>query len=386
MADGSLSSVVSSLVRAQMGATLPSAVTDEDLDRHVAELILKEAKKKAEQYDKQGIHAYLPQSVHLSTLPFPSVSIHPFQLILTCHLDKRAMSQKRTNAFSRPSFAIRTITTRASCARRRCRPPSCAWSGRRRSAPIAGCVRRRRLLRNVRGGARGVAGTTRARGIGDIESGAGSGTGTARTTRARTAGGRRNDGGRRTASGDRAIGTRTGGADAARARARTRRTRIGIRRGGSADGAPRRGAGVPVPEEQEATLRSGPARLFRRTWRTKTVIRGGGGGGIAQGVPTWTLRMPPTRTQYTKGARIDTATEHAHALARPRRPLVRRRCQRACVPGVGARPQGPPASSLLRLNSPNASLPIYAAATNSRGKGKQQRRRNRSTSVPTIPP
>ena len=68
MADSSLSSVVSSLVRAQMGSSLPSNVTDEDLDRHVADLILKEAKKKSEQYDKQGIRAYLPQSVHP---PFP---------------------------------------------------------------------------------------------------------------------------------------------------------------------------------------------------------------------------------------------------------------------------------------------------------------------------
>ena len=65
MADGSLSSVVSSLVRAQMGTSLPTNLSDEDLDRHVAELILKEAKKKADQYDKQGIRAYLPQSVSL---------------------------------------------------------------------------------------------------------------------------------------------------------------------------------------------------------------------------------------------------------------------------------------------------------------------------------
>jgi len=65
MADTSLSSVVSGLVRAQMGKSVSSTVTDEDLDRHVAELILKEAKKKAEQYGQQGISAYLPQSVHL---------------------------------------------------------------------------------------------------------------------------------------------------------------------------------------------------------------------------------------------------------------------------------------------------------------------------------
>jgi hypothetical protein len=68
MADNSLSSVVSGLVRAQMGTSLSSSVTDEDLDRHVAELILKEAKKKAEQYGQQGIRAYLTQSVHLFPL------------------------------------------------------------------------------------------------------------------------------------------------------------------------------------------------------------------------------------------------------------------------------------------------------------------------------
>lgn len=54
----SLSSVVSSLVRAQMGTSLAPTVTDEDLDRHVAELILKEAKKKAENYAQHGVHAY----------------------------------------------------------------------------------------------------------------------------------------------------------------------------------------------------------------------------------------------------------------------------------------------------------------------------------------
>ena len=68
MTDTSLSSVVSGLVRAQMGASVSSTVTDEDLDRHVAELILKEAKKKAEQYGQQGVSAYLPQSVHLPFL------------------------------------------------------------------------------------------------------------------------------------------------------------------------------------------------------------------------------------------------------------------------------------------------------------------------------
>ncbi|KAF8899298.1 hypothetical protein BD779DRAFT_1795755 [Infundibulicybe gibba] len=56
----SLSSVVSNLVRASMGSSVSNTVTDSDLDRHVAELILKEAKKKAERYGEHGIRAYLP--------------------------------------------------------------------------------------------------------------------------------------------------------------------------------------------------------------------------------------------------------------------------------------------------------------------------------------
>ena len=57
----SLSSVVSNLVRASMGASVPSNVADDDLDRHVAELILKEAKQKLAKYNTDGIRAYLPQ-------------------------------------------------------------------------------------------------------------------------------------------------------------------------------------------------------------------------------------------------------------------------------------------------------------------------------------
>ncbi|KZT22617.1 hypothetical protein NEOLEDRAFT_1180705 [Neolentinus lepideus HHB14362 ss-1] len=62
MSNSSLSSVVSGLVRAQMGSSVPSTITDEDLDRHVADLILKEAKRKAERYASQGIRAYLPEA------------------------------------------------------------------------------------------------------------------------------------------------------------------------------------------------------------------------------------------------------------------------------------------------------------------------------------
>ena len=60
MSSSSLSSVVSNLVRAQMGTSVSSTVTDEELDRHVAELILKEAKQKAERYLQEGVRAYLP--------------------------------------------------------------------------------------------------------------------------------------------------------------------------------------------------------------------------------------------------------------------------------------------------------------------------------------
>ncbi|KAJ8453916.1 hypothetical protein ONZ45_g19513 [Pleurotus djamor] len=65
----SLSSVVSNLVRAQMGTSVTSSVTDEDLDKHVAELILKEAKKKAEKYSQHGIRAYLRNNIVDSNAP-----------------------------------------------------------------------------------------------------------------------------------------------------------------------------------------------------------------------------------------------------------------------------------------------------------------------------
>ncbi|KIM70014.1 hypothetical protein SCLCIDRAFT_1207277 [Scleroderma citrinum Foug A] len=60
MSKSSLSAVVSNLVRASMGSSVPAAVPDEDLDKHVAELILKEAKQKAESYAKFGVQAYFP--------------------------------------------------------------------------------------------------------------------------------------------------------------------------------------------------------------------------------------------------------------------------------------------------------------------------------------
>ena len=60
MSKSSLSAVVSDLVRAQMGNSVSNTITDEDLDRTVAELIVKEAKQKAERYLQDGVRAYLP--------------------------------------------------------------------------------------------------------------------------------------------------------------------------------------------------------------------------------------------------------------------------------------------------------------------------------------
>ena len=64
----SLSSVVSNLVRASMGTSISNMVTDDDLDRHVAELIVKEAKRKAERYGQQGIRAYISSDLYVLSL------------------------------------------------------------------------------------------------------------------------------------------------------------------------------------------------------------------------------------------------------------------------------------------------------------------------------
>lgn len=81
MPKSTLSSVVSNLVRASMGTAVPSTVTDEDLDRHVAELILKEAKQKAERYGQDGIRAYLPDPGMY--VLFTNVSIVVFSFYIT---------------------------------------------------------------------------------------------------------------------------------------------------------------------------------------------------------------------------------------------------------------------------------------------------------------
>jgi len=54
----SSSSSLSTLLRSSTGT-----ITEEDLDRQVAELILKEAKKKAEKYGQNGIRAYISSNL-----------------------------------------------------------------------------------------------------------------------------------------------------------------------------------------------------------------------------------------------------------------------------------------------------------------------------------
>ena len=85
----SLSSVVSNLVRASMGS-ISNMVTDDDLDRHVAELIVKEAKKKAERYGQQGIRAYLSSNLYV-------YAEQRFQGIINIQVIRAESNAPRTN-------------------------------------------------------------------------------------------------------------------------------------------------------------------------------------------------------------------------------------------------------------------------------------------------
>lgn len=54
---GSLSDIVSSLTRAQVGSAAAS-VADDELDKHIAEMLLKEAKQKDQMWGERGTKAY----------------------------------------------------------------------------------------------------------------------------------------------------------------------------------------------------------------------------------------------------------------------------------------------------------------------------------------
>ena len=85
------------------------------------------------------------------------------------------MRQRRTSAFSHPSFATRTTITRVSFARRYSQLPKYVRNAKLKCVLNAGRGRRRRPLRNVRGG-RGVTATTRGTASPNVGSEAGTGT------------------------------------------------------------------------------------------------------------------------------------------------------------------------------------------------------------------
>ena len=75
-----------------MGTSISNMVTDDDLDRHVAELIVKEAKKKAERYGQQGIRAYISSNLYV----YPYLLNTNFKE-LTLSTGAKAMRLGRTN-------------------------------------------------------------------------------------------------------------------------------------------------------------------------------------------------------------------------------------------------------------------------------------------------
>jgi hypothetical protein len=64
----SLQQAVSQLLRASMGSSVPDSIPNEELDRHVAELILQEAKQKEDRYEELGLRAYLPAKLWMRWL------------------------------------------------------------------------------------------------------------------------------------------------------------------------------------------------------------------------------------------------------------------------------------------------------------------------------
>lgn len=75
-----------------MGTSISNMVTDDDLDRHVAELIVKEAKRKAERYGQQGIRAYISSDLYV--YPY---SLNVYLKELTLSIGQKARCLERTN-------------------------------------------------------------------------------------------------------------------------------------------------------------------------------------------------------------------------------------------------------------------------------------------------
>ena len=75
-----------------MGTSISNMVTDDDLDRHVAELIVKEAKRKAERYGQQGIRAYISSDLYV----YPYL-LNTYFKELTLSIGPKAMCLGQTN-------------------------------------------------------------------------------------------------------------------------------------------------------------------------------------------------------------------------------------------------------------------------------------------------
>lgn len=147
MSKSTLSSVVSTLVRASVGTSVSSTVPDEDLDKHVADLILKEAKQKAENYSKLGIKAYLPAGYAVHS---DCVFGDEYNSIL---IAQTQMPPVPTSVSFRPSFGAPMITTRLYCVHRRSQLKRQKGNGRSRNGKRGEHVRKRLPLQNGRGDA-----------------------------------------------------------------------------------------------------------------------------------------------------------------------------------------------------------------------------------------
>jgi len=92
-----------------MGSSVSNKVTDEELDRHVAELILKDAKKKAERYGQHGVRAFLANNAMCVFLRLYE-EVHGLIIISGQTVTHHGL----TSDFCRPSFEAQMIITRLS--------------------------------------------------------------------------------------------------------------------------------------------------------------------------------------------------------------------------------------------------------------------------------
>jgi hypothetical protein len=281
-------------------------------------------------------------------------------------------------------------TTRASCARRRCRPRNFVQSARPSCVRSVGHERRRRQLRNVRGdrcvvgmtygtvtaasaGARNVAGSgmrpmTRAK----VDRSRRRGAGMLMTTKRESA---------TISPALRGEAPRQGTADTARAHLRRMRRTGRSDDGDGGDILLGRGAEVPMELTSgvlvaKATLRPSDivhVPLMKRSISRDSAIDDGGAPGVGVPAPTvLMMRIPARRTNDVRIVAIahaDVGTDHVHLPLAPTRRLAQRRCQTGwvLVLEIGRWGRGPPVSRHRRRTAilRDASL---SCAENSKGR------------------